>query len=265
MRAIILAAGRGNRLGPLGDRLPKCLLRFGGESLLERHLAGLRALAVREVGVVIGHRAGDVITELHRLAAWTRPAVLYNPDFERGSVVSLSAASALLEGGGDVLVMDADVLYDPAVLERVVRAPGNRFLLDRNFDDTGGEAVKLCVRDGSLVELRKALPADLVYDFAGESVGFFRFDESMSRALAARTAAYVAAGRGGEPHEEAIRDLLLEAPSRFAYEDVTGLPWIEIDFPEDVARAEREILPRLRSHRPGASPAATGRGVRPDA
>jgi choline kinase len=48
-----------------------------------------------------------------------------------------------------------------------------------------------------------------------------------------------------EPYEEAIRDVLLAEPRQFGYEDVTGLPWIEIDFPEDVKRARDDILPRL--------------------
>ena len=67
----------------------------------------------------------------------------------------------------------------------------------------------------------------------------------MAERLAMRTEAYVAAGRRDAPHEEAIRDLALEYPAEFHIEDVTGLPWIEIDFPEDVARARDEILPRL--------------------
>jgi choline kinase len=54
-------------------------------------------------------------------------------------------------------------------------------------------------------------------------------------------------GRGEEWYEEAIRDLVVECPSgTFGFEDVTDLPWIEIDFPEDVERAREEILPQLK-------------------
>ena len=45
--------------------------------------------------------------------------------------------------------------------------------------------------------------------------------------------------------EEAIRDLLQATPHEFGFEDITDLPWLEIDFPEDIRRAEHEILPRL--------------------
>jgi len=48
------------------------------------------------------------------------------------------------------------------------------------------------------------------------------------------------------PHEEAVRDLLLERSQVFDVADVTGAPWIEIDFQNDVKRAADEVLPQLR-------------------
>jgi choline kinase len=84
------------------------------------------------------------------------------------------------------------------------------------------------------------------HDRHGESVGFFRFSASMARALAEHATAYVEDGRAGAEYEAAIRDLILAHPDRFGYEDISGLPWTEIDFAADVARARQEILPRLQ-------------------
>ena len=141
--------------------------------------------------------------------------------------------------------MDADVLYDRRIIERLVKTDiPNCFLLDRDFEP-GEEPVKLCVRDGYLVEFRKQVALDLVYDFSGESVGFFRFESAIARRLATRTEQYVADGLDEKSLEEAIRDLLLETPEAFGYEDITGLPWIEIDFPEDIKRAQNEVLAQL--------------------
>ena len=67
----------------------------------------------------------------------------------------------------------------------------------------------------------------------------------MANTLAQQAQSYLDAERLDEPYEEVIRDLLLNKPDAFAFEDVTGLPWIEIDFPEDVVRATHDILPRL--------------------
>jgi len=121
-----------------------------------------------------------------------------------------------------------------------------RLLIDRDFE-AGDEPVKLCVRDGVPVELRKQLTVELQYDTIGESVGFFRFDPAGARRLAAIVAGYIAGDRANMPHEEAVRDLLLEGSQIFEVSDVTGCPWIEIDFPNDVTRAADEVLPQLQS------------------
>jgi choline kinase len=121
--------------------------------------------------------------------------------------------------------------------------------LDRDFAP-GDEPVKIAVRDGVMVEFRKRLAGELSYDIIGESVGFFRFGAACAAAIAARCARYDAEGLADAPHEEALRDELLARPADFGFEDVSGLPWIEIDFPEDVRRASDEILPAIRSDYP---------------
>jgi choline kinase len=247
MRAIILAAGRGSRLQQLEDQqLPKCLLKFAGESLLERHLQLLERAGVDEVVLALGFRHELIEAELERRPAKRRPETLLNARFELGSVLTVHTVAEPMTRGGDILLMDADVLYHESIMTALVsgRGPVNRVLLDRDFE-AGDEPVKLCVRDGVPIELRKQIPPGLQYDTIGESVGFFRFDAAGARRLAAIVADYVDSGRAHLPHEEAIRDLLRESSQRFEVADVTGAPWIEIDFPADIDRAAREILPQL--------------------
>jgi choline kinase len=59
-------------------------------------------------------------------------------------------------------------------------------------------------------------------------------------------AGFIDSGRAHMPHEEAVRDLLIERSQPLEVADVTGFPWIEIDFPIDVVRATQEILPQLQ-------------------
>ena len=247
MRAVILAAGIGKRLeAPVDGRRPKCLLRFGGKSLLARHIESLRRHGVTDVVIVTGYGADLVEAEIDALRLDPRPLTLRNADFERGSVVSMwCAREHMVRDGDEIVLMDADVLFDDRVLSRLLRSPhGDCILLDRDFEP-GEEPVKLCLKAGVAVEFRKRVPEDLEFDDAGESVGFFRFSAATAGELSRRTAEYVEGGRRDEPHEEVIRDLVLDAPERFSFEDVSGLPWIEIDFPDDVRRAEREVLPLL--------------------
>lgn len=244
MRAIILAAGIGRRLGAT-HRGAKSLLEFGGRTLLARHLDNLAASGARHIAVCVGHEAGTLRNAIASSAHARLVSSVLNPAYDQGSVVSLWTMRHYLRAGGDVIVMDADVLYHAALLQRLATTRvRNCFLLDRDFEP-GEEPVKLCVRGARLVEFRKHLAPDLQYEFAGESVGFFRFDEATARRLAEQTGQYVVDGRRQEPYEEAIRDLLLASPQDFGFEDVTGVPWVEIDFPQDIARARETILPRL--------------------
>jgi choline kinase len=248
MRAIILAAGRGLRLRQPEDRqLPKCLLRFGGQTLLERHLRLLRGEGITDIVLALGFRRELVEEELARLKWSPRPGIVVNGRFDLGSVLTVHTVAEAMTRGGEVLLMDADVLYDRRILRALTggSAPVNRLLIDRDFE-AGEEPVKLCVRDGVPIELRKQLAPDLTYDLVGESVGFFRFNEAGARRLAALVAGYAGRDAGHLPHEEAVRDLIRERSQTFEIADVTGSPWIEVDFSEDVARAEREILPRLQ-------------------
>jgi choline kinase len=247
MRAIILAAGRGSRLQQDQD-MPKCLLRFGGMTLLERHLRMLKTFGVTEVVLGLGFRHDLVAAELDRLGWQPRPQVVLNPRFELGSVLTVHTIAEAMTRGGDVLLMDADVLYDERIARALLAGAGsvNRVLIDRDFE-AGDEPVKVCMLGGIPIELRKQLAPDLQYDGIGESVGFFRFDERAARRLAAIVAEYVDSDRSHLPHEEAVRDLIRERSQVLEVIDVTGSPWIEIDFPLDVRRAEQEILPQLQA------------------
>ncbi|ADE14459.1 conserved hypothetical protein [Nitrosococcus halophilus Nc 4] len=244
MRALILAAGRGKRLADSHDH-PKCLLEFEGQSLLERHLLILTQLGVQDIAIAVGYKAEQVEQALDTLIFLPRPQTVCNADFNQGSIVSLWTLRDQLRAGGEIFLMDADVLYDYRLGQRLLQSPHrNCFLLDRHLEP-GEEPVKLCLRNGVLVEFRKQVPTGLRYDIIGESVGFFRFSEEVAHRLADRCQDYMDQSRHEAPHEEAIRDLLLETPERFGVEDITGLPWIEIDFPEDIHQAQNIILPQL--------------------
>ena len=239
MKAIILAAGRGQRLGKLAAGRPKCLLQFAGQSLLQRHVQNLNGMSIARIVIVTGYRHEHISAALAQIDSRAPVETIVNPDYEAGSIVSLHCAEKALADGTDTILMDADVLYDPHILGALFNTRyDNCLLLDREFEP-GDEPVKLCVAGAMPVEFRKIPDAGIDWDYQGESVGFFRFDAETSTRLARRASAYLDAGRAAEPYEEAIRDLLRETPARFHVEDITGLEWIEIDFPEDVARAAR--------------------------
>jgi choline kinase len=248
MHAIILAAGQGNRLADFNpDGRPKCLLEFGGRSLLARQLDILFQLGITQVTLVVGYEADSIIEHVGTLSSRPRVAFVYNPAFTKGSVLSLLATEEVLKGGETVLVLDADVLFHPQILQQLLEsAHPNCYLIDQDFIP-GDEPVKIAIHKGKMVEFRKALSEDLQFDTLGESVGFFKFDSEIAMKIALACEDYRTEGLLDAPHEEPLRDVLLLEPSVFACEDVSGLPWIELDFPEDVERAVKQILPAIRN------------------
>jgi choline kinase len=246
MKAIMLAAGVGSRLvGESGDHPPKILLKFGGKTLLQRHVESLRACGITELTLVVGYQADQIVDEINRIGARDMVRTIFNDRFREGNIISLWYARQELEAGEDVLLMDGDVLYDIRILDRLINSDQqNAFLVDRDFEQ-GDEPVKLCIRDDAIVEFRKWLSAE--YDWCGESVGFFRFSPAVAAKLVEQTRLYVENNKVFDWYEEALRDILLTGPrDRFGWEDITGLPWIEIDFPEDVEKASSEILPAMQ-------------------
>lgn len=246
MRAIILAAGIGKRLAEISNGRPKCLLEFDGVSLLRRHIALLVESGITDITVVCGYRQNEIQAELARLEGGTEVRTAFNPDYESGSVISLLTAKATLVCGDDIILMDADVFYHADILRALVNTKHrNCFLLDRDFE-AGDEPVKICVRGNSMVDFRKQIDPQLEFDFQGESVGFFRFSAEIAKRLSQRCRDYIDNDQKDAPYEEVIRDLLLQTPDSFNFEDITGLAWIEIDFPEDVERAQNDILSKIK-------------------
>ena len=213
-------------------------------------MEALAASGVRHLSITVGHEAERLKTaaaQIVRRLGLTDLQVSFveNPGYRDGSLVSLHVQSAVMEAGGPVLLMDGDVLYDARMIARLLGGTAEGVLLVDRELEPGDEPVKICFDDaGRIVDFRK-IPANPHVRF-GESVGFFRFSGAVARDLAKRCASYVAQGLVKTEYEEAIRDLILADPERFAAEDVSDLPWTEIDFPEDVVKARDVVLPQLK-------------------
>jgi choline kinase len=248
--AVLLAAGVGRRLGENYEG-PKALLAFDGRSLLRRHMEALAANDIRRLSITIGYQGSklrEAVAEVLRLPGLQNLSVSFveNPEYRKGSLVSLLAQRGVLDAGAPVLLMDGDVLYDARMIERLLSGPGEGVLLVDRELEPGDEPVKICFDGaGQIVDFRKVPTRP--HAWFGESVGFFRFSGDLAARLAQRCAWYVAQGEVDTEYEEAIRDLILQTPDRFAAADVSDLPWTEIDFPEDVVKARDVVLPQLRA------------------
>lgn len=240
MKAVILAAGVGKRLGAVTGNRPKCLLEIGGRSLLVRYLDALLEAGITSVVLVVGHQR-----ELIRAAvgdAYRGLALHYivNEQYRRGSLYSLWLARAAFDE--DLLIMDADVLCPASFVKRLVDSPHpNAILIDEAVRQDSEERMAI-IQGGRVIALTKQLPPQPP-ELLGEGVGFLKVTRRDSEALVAAMEPFVTRGDLDMEYEDTWEAFFRAVPVR--YEKVGGQPWIEIDFPEDIARAEREILPRM--------------------
>jgi L-glutamine-phosphate cytidylyltransferase len=248
LKGIILAAGKGSRLnGTAGDK-PKCLLRVGGTTLVERQIDTLRATGIEEIAVVVGCQAESV-----RRACGAGLHFIENTRFaQTNSLYSLWLARPLLLDG--FVVMNCDVLLHPQLLADLVTARHEDALLLAYGDGPlGDEEMKVQVRRGRVVAMSKTMPPE---DADGENVGVVRFGANGARRLVELLDARVAAGGLRDWAPRAFDDFAKERPLHAI--GTRGYPWTEIDFPEDYQRAVNEILPAIERDaavrtRPGAA------------
>ena len=188
MQALILLAGYGSRLKR--DDIPhKCLLPFGSETLLSRHLSVLESIGIERTVLVVGHNKEAVKTYAQNLNL-KMPVEFVDNDRYATTGNTLSLVMGLRDREGEFLVMDGDVLYPQAVLEEYVRQsqPSSFAVTPVDIDDT--EATKVLLRDDQTIEsfvTKRDLTQEEKSKFhmAGEAIGFFMLTQAVVRNLVA--------------------------------------------------------------------------------
>ncbi|NQW00459.1 MAG: NTP transferase domain-containing protein [Rhodospirillales bacterium] len=245
MKALMLAAGLGRRLfGDENTELPKALLKFGGQTLIERHIQCLLDCGIDELTLIVGHRSEDLLAEVSRVAPAGFVRSTYNPRYRQGPKHSLAMGEDVLRGGDDVLFMDADVLYHPGLLQTLVgAAPANCFVIDRVFQSTD-DFVKVCINDGLIVDFGKSLGDG--YDIVGEWPGFLKIAPDVANRVADSVLGFIARGEDEGAYEDAFCEVMKTSPAgTFGYEDITGTPWVELDYNSDLEKAATKIMPLI--------------------
>jgi L-glutamine-phosphate cytidylyltransferase len=236
LRAIILAAGKGSRLEPVSGESVKCLVELGGMTLIERQISYLRACGITEIAVVVGFQA-------ERIRRICGPEVEYveNPIFaETNSLYSLWLARHLF--GDGFVVMNSDVFFHPQILGDLLNARYEDAILIswRNQTKYGDEEMKVKVRGGHLLDISKTMDPD---EADGENVGIVKFGASGAGVLAKELEKLIADGAKKSWAPRAFLEFSKTRPLHAV--STRGFPWVEIDFPDDLRRAQDEILPLI--------------------
>lgn len=233
MIGVILAAGMAKRLRPLTDTKPKCLLKVGDRTLLERTIDAMVATGITELVVVTGYR-GEMIREwinTHRpTLKWT---FIDNADYEHNNnIYSLWLAGQVVRGQ-EFLLMDSDILCDPKAVAEVARQQEPALALNRH--ELGEEEMKIVVdQDNRITEISKTCRVE---DAVGESVGIEKMTAAYSEALYRELDQMIEKEGLIDIFYERAFERLIPQGHTFKVVDTTRFFSYELDTPEDFERA----------------------------
>jgi choline kinase len=207
---------------------------------LRRQIDTLKSAGLPDIVIVIGFGGDSIRAECGN----DDITFVENVRFaETSSLYSLSLAREHLTDG--FVVLNCDVLFHPQMLTSLLESSYDNALLlsDTDSHPMGEEEMKVKIRDGRVVDIAKSLDPREV---DGENVGIVKFSSAGAAALVGYMDELIANGGGKDWAPRAFREFAqhhtLHALS------TRGLPWIEIDFPEDYQRAVTEIYPQIERH-----------------
>jgi choline kinase len=235
MKAIILSAGQGSRLGHLVDEMPKCLIDFNGRTLLDRQLDALEANGVHEAVVVTGFHDERIEEALARRRGGPAVRTIFNPFYKVADNTG-SLYMAREDLSGECLVWNGDTLVSNSLMKRVVdnQQAGICVTIDRkdSYDD---DDMKVVEDAGRLKAIGKRLSggvnAESIGLLAFRSGGAERFREAIEAALRTPEGTTIW-------YLRVIHHLAQSSEVRTL--DIKGEEWGEVDFPPDVDAA-REL------------------------
>lgn len=251
MKSIILAAGTASRLRPLTSNTPKCLLKVGERTLLQRSIDALIAAGIRDFVIVTGYlheQIEDFVRKTYQDSLPLREGrggsfcFIHNKDYETtNNIYSLWLARPEAEGQ-EVLLLDSDLLYDGQIVERVL-ADKHENVLTLIRHELGEEEMKVVTDEkGAIIEISKTCdPASA----AGESLGIERMGKAYTTALYKELDTMM-----NEEHlENKFYELaflrLIQKGFTFSVLDVTELFSCELDTVEDFENAKQRIPSHL--------------------
>ena len=237
MIGVILAAGMAKRLRPLTDERPKCLLKVGERTLLERTIDAQVAAGITEWVVVTGYRANMIRDFLTGHYPELTFHFIDNPDYAHNNNIFSLWLTRPYTNGKEFLLMDSDILFDPQILPEVLGKEGSVLALNRH--ELGEEEIKVIVdADDRVLEISKVCS---ISQAIGESVGIEKMTAGYSTALFRELEQMIESEGLIDIFYERAFERLIPQGHTFRIVDTTRFFSIELDTVEDFENAQKLI------------------------
>ena len=228
MKGIILAAGKGQRLG---SATPKCLHQIGAHTILQRQLNALHSAGATQIVCVVGYEQQTVMNAVNQ--AWPgKVTFVENPDYgSTNTSYSLYLARAQMDQ--DFFYMNADVVFRADLLTRLMDCASGDASLGIIAKDCCEEEVKVIVESDRIVEIGKHLAPEKCL---GEFIGVALFRKSMSKPFCQALEELIEQKHRKNDYFEAALNLITAKTNMMAV-NITSIPATEIDFRQDLDHA----------------------------
>jgi choline kinase len=242
-RCVILAAGASTRLRPLTDTIPKCLLKVGEQTILERTIGHVLLAGIKEIAIVIGYQGEKIREFVKHHFPQLRIRFILNPNFAiTNNAYSLLLAKKFLEnkngnGFSGLLLLDSDIFFSRDLLPFLLSVGTDNVVAVRVAGGHDEEEVRVA-RDSesNILSIGKNLAFHETY---GESIGIEMFSHDMVARLYTILEQRVRSGLGrNEFYESSFQEMITHG-ARLKAVDVSDYPVREIDTKEDLELAER--------------------------
>lgn len=243
LKAIIIAAGSSNRLRPLTDDKPKCMLDINGKSIMQRQVEALTQCGINDIVVVRGYKKETI----------TYPNIRYyeNTDYENNNILR-SLFYAEDEMDGEFVFSYSDIIFEKSVLEKLLHSKGDISLVididwlahyQHRYQHPVAEAELVMVEDNKVIRIGKnILKPEEAY---GEFIGLAKFTKRGAEILRS-TYGRITNQHYNRPFQQAaslkkayLTDMIQELIDRGNVISSVDIKdgWMEIDTLEDWERA----------------------------
>jgi histidinol-phosphate/aromatic aminotransferase/cobyric acid decarboxylase-like protein/CTP:molybdopterin cytidylyltransferase MocA len=250
MKAIILAAGYGNRMRPLTDNLHKTLLNVCGKTIIGGIIDGLIDNGVRDLVVVTGYRDKELSERLS--AAYPQLSIQYvhNERYrETNNIYSMALAMEQAAIDDDIILIESDLIYEPSVIRRLIESKEkNVALVDRYGRGMDGTVVT--VENGVITSVIPPHLQDNKFDFSDKykTLNIYKFSKEFCNSTFKKLLTYYAKVINDNCYYELILGILIYMQQETVHAEIlTGEEWAEVDDPNDLAVAEF-VFNKARRH-----------------
>ena len=205
MKAVILAAGRGKRMGNLGEKIPKCMIKYKGKTLIARNLRILIDNNINNISIVVGYYKEKLIEHVKTFFPETKINFIDNKEYlNKENIYSVWCGKD--EFNDDLIMMDADLIFNDHVIKKIIACTHKNFIVVRK--EVHDNEMIVLMKKNKVIELSiNPIIEKIDFDYQFESVGIIKLSKMAAISLINKISIFVKNNNLNQYYEAGINQL----------------------------------------------------------